>query len=108
MQKTVVRITDDLDGEEAPDAETIQFAVDGTSYEIDLKPDHAAELRTTLSRYTTRGRKLGKVSGRTSPRSNAASVVDNAEVRRWAQSQGMDVSMRGRLSAELVNLYLNR
>lgn len=48
-QKVQVLLVDDLDGGEAD--ETVTFALDGKSYEIDLKSEHAEELRSLLERY---------------------------------------------------------
>jgi len=44
-----VDLVDDLDG--TPADETLQFALDGRHYEIDLSAEHAKELRSTLKPY---------------------------------------------------------
>ena len=46
-QKTVVLLSDDLDGGTAD--ETVTFALDGVSYEIDLSAANAAMLRQALA-----------------------------------------------------------
>ena len=56
--------SDDIDGSGA--AETLSFALDGLSFEIDLTAEHAAELRAALAPYTAAGRRIGR-SGRPSP-----------------------------------------
>lgn len=43
VQRTVVVLEDDLDGGEA--VETVVFALDGGTYEIDLNEDNAAQMR---------------------------------------------------------------
>jgi hypothetical protein len=48
-QRTVVRLTDDLDGSEA--ATTITFSFDGVQYEIDLNKPNAADLREAVDPY---------------------------------------------------------
>ena len=45
-QKTQVILVDDIDGSAA--TQTVTFALDGVSYEIDLTDEHAAELRADL------------------------------------------------------------
>ena len=55
-------LIDDLDGA-SPADETVRFAIDDTSYEIDLNAEHAAELRSALNAYVgaarrVRGRRL--------------------------------------------------
>jgi hypothetical protein len=55
MAKTViVKLTDDIDGGDAD--ETIQFALDGKSYEVDLSAANAAKLRDALKPYIEKGR----------------------------------------------------
>ena len=50
-QKVVVSLVDDLDETEAD--ETVEFGIDGATYEIDLSDSNAAKLRTS-SRTTSR------------------------------------------------------
>jgi hypothetical protein len=55
MAKTVVvKLTDDIDGGDAD--ETLHFALDGKSYEIDLSAANAATFRQTLKPYVEKGR----------------------------------------------------
>ena len=55
MAKTViVKLTDDIDGGDAD--ETIQFALDGRSYEVDLSAANASKLRDALKPYIEKGR----------------------------------------------------
>ena len=55
MAKTViVKLTDDIDGGDAD--ETIQFALDGRSYEVDLSTANATKLRDALKPYIEKGR----------------------------------------------------
>lgn len=58
MAKTViVKLTDDMDGGDAD--ETIQFALDGTTYEIDLSTANVSKLRGALQPYMEKGRARG-------------------------------------------------
>ena len=52
-QKVQVILTDDLDGSEAE--ETVQFAIDGVSYEIDLSAANAEALREAVAAYVEAG-----------------------------------------------------
>jgi Lsr2 len=55
MAKTViVKLTDDIDGGDAD--ETVHFALDGRSYEIDLSEANASKLREALNLYVEKGR----------------------------------------------------
>jgi Lsr2 len=61
MAKTVfVKLTDDLDGSEAD--ETIEFSLDGKSFEIDLNKKNAAALRKAFDEYVEKGRSIAGVS----------------------------------------------
>lgn len=99
--KTVVILSDDLDGSEAN--ETIQFSLDGTEYEIDLNESNAAELRDALSRFTDAARKTSSRGRQT--RKSSGSGVDAKAIRLWALDQGMSVNTRGRIQAEIVEKY---
>ena len=58
MAKTViVKLTDDLDGGDAD--ETVRFALDGRSYEIDLSSANASDLRAAFQRYIEKGGPAG-------------------------------------------------
>jgi len=52
-----VRFIDDLDGSEA--SGTIDFGLDGRTYEIDLSEENAAKLRDALAPFIDAGRKAG-------------------------------------------------
>jgi hypothetical protein len=55
MAKTViVKLTDDIDGGDAD--ETVHFALDGRTYEIDLSAANAATLRETFNPFIEKGR----------------------------------------------------
>jgi len=105
-QKVVVQLTDDLDGKPIRDGggETVTFALEGKSYEIDLSAENADRLRNALAQYVTAARKTGRASGRTSKGSSAPRErdYDPKQVRAWAESEGMQVSSRGRVPADLL------
>ncbi len=108
-QKVQVVLSDDLDGGSAD--ETVSFALDGTSYEIDLSTKNAEALRDTFAEYVGHARRAGRGSGtaarRRSPAAPAvrSSSTDNAAVRSWAKDNGHDVSERGRISAAIRESY---
>jgi Lsr2 len=103
MAKTVsVVITDDLDG--SPGAEAVTFSIDGHSYEIDLGEQNLTKLRTALQPFTDAGRRTGQPR-QARPASSAGPKVDRAAVRAWAAAQGLQVSDRGRISAEVMSKY---
>jgi hypothetical protein len=101
-QRVVVELTDDVDGKTA--AETIAFGLDGKTYEIDLSEKNAKALRKAFEPWIGAARRVG---GRKT-RSSAASAtgVDNKAVRAWAASNGIELSARGRIPAEVIEKYL--
>lgn len=111
-QRTIVRLTDDLDGKPIPDGkgETIRFSLDRTDYEIDLADKNAKALRGTFAKYVSAARRTG--AGRGTGRSRASRGgtgssrdgrgYDPKAVRAWAESNGIQVSQRGRVPADLV------
>ena len=106
-QKVQVILTDDLDGGDAE--ETVQFAIDGVSYEIDLSAANAEALREAVAAYVEAGRRIGGRSTRraaAAPKGRpAAERADLADVRAWARDNGFQVSDRGRVSGEVRAAY---
>jgi Lsr2 len=110
IEEVTVSLIDDFDGTEA--AETVKFAIDGKSYEIDLSKSNANELRRTLRPYidrsraarrTTAARRAG-ASGRRGP-SRRSEGYDRTEVRAWAKANRIKVAPRGRISNEVVERW---
>lgn len=101
-RKTYTVLTDDIDGGEA--SGTVEFALDGVSYEIDLNEENAEKLRETLSSWISSGRRIG---GRRRPgtASGSQGSSDAAQIRAWAKENGVDVPERGRISAEVREAY---
>jgi hypothetical protein len=109
IEEVTVSLVDDFDGTEA--AETVKFALDGKSYEIDLSKPNANELRRTLRPYIERSRtarrsaaakRSAKGSGRGTRR---AEGYDRTEVREWAKKNRVKVAPRGRISNEVVEKF---
>ena len=101
-QRVRVDLVDDIDGSAAE--QSVEFALDGVSYVIDLSTENAAELRETLAKWTKSARRTG---GRHSRGRRAAAVGGPSanDIRRWARQQGMEVSDRGRVSNEVREAY---
>ena len=102
-QKVQVLLTDDLDGSEATD--TVQFALDGSSYEIDLSPGNADNLRSHLAQFIDHARKASVPARRRSPRAAGPDRERSAEIRSWAAQNGRPVNSRGRIPASVVADY---
>ncbi len=104
-----VRLIDDIDGGAAD--VTVEFGIDGKSYEIDLSDANAGKLRDAFAAYVAAARRLGArrrggAAASTSARRPAA--VDreqNQAIREWARKRGMNVSERGRIPADVLEAY---
>ncbi|MFN0283848.1 MAG: Lsr2 family protein [Kineosporiaceae bacterium] len=109
-QKVQVILVDDIDGGEAD--ETVSFALDGVSYEIDLSESNAQDLREALAQWVGHARRVGGRSTArraAAPRKNGAAAAsarpDLGEVRAWAREAGYEVSDRGRVSGEVLKAF---
>ncbi|MGH4016504.1 MAG: histone-like nucleoid-structuring protein Lsr2 [Pseudonocardiaceae bacterium] len=109
-QKVTVTLVDDVDGGTAE--ETVEFGIDGVSYEIDLSEGNAGKLRDSLADFVSNARKAGgrrkaSTSARRSSSGGRASVdrEQNAAIREWARKNGYNVSDRGRIPAEVLDAY---
>ena len=104
-QKVQVLLVDDLDGGEAD--ETVTFALDGKSYEIDLTAANAEKLRKSLAEFVKSGRKAGgrTASGRAKARPMVVGNQDTAKIRAWAKENGYNVNERGRVPADIRVAY---
>ena len=109
-RKVQVILSDDLDESLSAD-ETVSFALDGTSYEIDLADKNAQEMRDAFSRYVSAARKVSRGGNRASGggRSRATGGRMDREqagaIRDWARKNGHAVSDRGRIPASVVEAY---
>jgi hypothetical protein len=104
-QKVQVLLVDDLDGGEAD--ETVTFALDGKTYEIDLTTANADKLRGLLEPYVKGGRRTGgrASGGRGKARASSAGNQDTAAIRAWAKANGHEVNDRGRVPAAIREAY---
>ncbi|MDV6011433.1 Lsr2 family protein [Haloechinothrix sp. LS1_15] len=112
-QKVLVSLIDDLDGGEAE--ETVEFGLDGVTYQIDLSAENAEELRDALAQYIEHARRAGgrkksssKSGGGRASRSASVDREQNQAIRAWARKNGYQVSDRGRIPSEVVDAYHKR
>lgn len=106
MARTYVAvIKDDLTGEvvDQEDAESIEFAVNGKSYTIDLGKKNAAEFHKSLDKYIAVATKVG--GGARTRKPARGSKEDLTAIREWGKGNGFKVSARGRVSSELKDAY---
>lgn len=107
-KRTVTTLVDDIDGSEG--TQRVTFGLDGTTYEIDLNDAHAEDLREVLAPFVSVARKLsgpgsrGRSTART-PRQRSNAEIDSKAVRAWAEANGVAVSPRGRIKADVLERY---
>ncbi|WP_327582577.1 Lsr2 family protein [Nonomuraea sp. NBC_00507] len=108
VKRIVESFIDDIDGSDADGTTT--FALDGTTYEIDLSGQNREKLEKALAVFITKARPVRAdrgVRGRRGPATTgrAISREKSTEIRRWAREQGLPVSERGRIAASVVKQY---
>lgn len=113
-QKVLVQFVDDLDGSVGEDVSTVSFALDGVSYEIDLRDANANKLRDSLEDYVTSARRVGgrvkrAVATPAAPApakpSDARSKEQTKAIREWARKNGHDLADRGRIPANVIAAF---
>ncbi|QIX26940.1 Lsr2 family protein [Nocardioides sp. JQ2195] len=101
---TLIQITDDLDG--SKHAQEISFAFQGTDYTIDLGKKNLAGLEKALKPYISAATKVPRSSNRTSRSTKPKATNQNlTAVRKWAASNGLEISDRGRIPKAVLEQY---
>jgi Lsr2 len=112
VRQVITTLIDDLDGKKAD--RTVEFALDGTTYTIDLSEANAGKLRKALDPFIAAGTRVGRggagrgqvrhagavTSGRT-----AGSRDENKAIRDWASRNGHQISERGRIPQSVSDAY---
>lgn len=111
-QKVKVLLLCDLCDGETEGTESIAFALDGNAYEIDVCAKHAGKLRDAFAPYVGAARRGGSGGsarrgrrGSGSSRGRGGSRGRAASIREWARGQGIEVSERGRVPADVIAKY---
>ncbi len=102
-QRTIIKLVDDLDEKDIDEGgQTVSFSYNGTQYEIDLSEKNAKQFDAVLAPFVSAARRVG---GRQDRGMKAAGAVDTKAVRAWAKSNGIELSSRGRVPADVVEKY---
>ena len=106
-RQVITTLIDDLDGKKAD--LTIEFALDGTAYTIDLSQANAGKLRKALDPFIAAGTRVGRAPGRraagTATGRATPSREENRAIREWAQRAGHQISERGRIPQNVIDAY---
>lgn len=101
--QTIIRLLDDTDGTDA--SETVTFALDGVSYEIDLNETNANALRQTLAPWAAHGRRTHSSTSTTRRTLKPVGDSRSALIRAWAARAGLQVPARGRIPNDVQRQY---
>ncbi|OZD64694.1 hypothetical protein CH272_23920 [Rhodococcus sp. 05-340-1] len=114
-KRVTTQLVDDIDGSVIDDesGETIEFAVRGVEYLIDLKAKNATEFHKKLDHYIQHATRVGGRKRKPSPSSGSTAAGGSAKrdpeqtraIRQWAFDQGYEISERGRIPADIVEAY---
>ncbi|OZF25772.1 hypothetical protein CH296_27105 [Rhodococcus sp. 14-2496-1d] len=116
-KRVTTQLVDDIDGSVIDDesGETIEFAVNGVEYVIDLKAKNANEFHRKLGYYIEHSTRVGgrkrkpSPSGATTPaKAGSSATRDPAQtraIRQWAADEGYEISDRGRIPAAMEEAY---
>ena len=107
-QQVLVQLVDDLDGTASNDIATVQFGLDGVTYEIDLSTSNADRLRDTVADYVANARRTGgRVKRGVRPALGGSSSANGeaGQIREWALANGFVLAARGRIPGDVVESY---
>ena len=109
-QRVVVQLGCDMDNKSGADVETVTFGFQGTNYELELCAKHRKNLDAMLNDLAGSARKVSatrrSVAKARQPR--ASQREENAEIRAWATANGLKVSERGRIAADVIEQFRAR
>lgn len=98
-------------GKEVPANDTLHLSVDGKHYELDLCEQDQVRVGKLVSQMTEHARTVKESWKQTTHRrtmrrqSNGSSGPSNAEVRAWARDHDVELSDRGRIPANVIQMF---
>lgn len=101
-KKVSIELTDDIDPTHTA-TETVEFGIDGITYNIDLSEENATKLRDTIRPWIESARQVTRT-----PRKRLTADPEIAAIRAWAKEQGIPIPPRGRIAKDIVAAYHNR
>jgi len=112
--KILVEVVDDLDGTPLSEDQAVEviFGWGGSSYRMDLGRSNAHKLESMIKPYVDAAEKVSSGRGRprgTGPRrpdtGSGRSKEELAAIRAWLKQNGHEVNERGRIKADLLDLF---
>jgi hypothetical protein len=106
-QRVIVQLDCDMDNKSGADVETVAFGFQGMNYELELCAKHRKNLHAALNDLVGSARRVSAT--RRSPgkarQPRASQREENAEIRAWATANGLKVSERGRIAADVIEQF---
>jgi len=85
---------------------TVRFAVGRAAYELDLCEQDGTRFQSDMEKWTQKARRSAAAGARSARGFRGKpSSAGTPTVREWAKSQGIEVSDRGRVSADVIGRY---
>jgi hypothetical protein len=103
-QRVVIELACDVDEQSSADVKTVSFGYQGENYELELCAQHQKPLDKVMTQLVPHSR---RVTARRSTRGRrpASSRQESTEIRTWAKANGIKVSDRGRIAADVLAQY---
>src|ERR1700722_13332110 len=106
-QRVIVQLDCDMDNKSGADVETVTFGFQGTNYELELCAKHRKNFDATLRDLVGSARRVS--AARRAPSKvrhpRASQREENADIRAWATANGLKVSERGRIAADVIEQF---
>ena len=107
-KRVTVELLDDLDGTPITDGAggTVQFALEGREYELDLSAENLEKLKEAVAPFVDVARSAQSARSSSSVPRRRKSTTELAEIREWARAHGITVSDYGRVPTEVRAAYI--
>lgn len=102
-RQEIVQFVDDLDGSDA--IGTIEFGIDGKLHEIDLSEANRDKLLDVLAPFIDAARKAQSMPKRTTKGVAQKTSTEVQDARAWLQANGYPVKDKGRIHADLMDVW---
>lgn len=103
MRKIEAVLIDDLDG--SRDAKTVEFAIGGEKWSLDLTDKHQREMRRSLKKFIEAAQKTQNPGPARAVPAKSNRTEYNARVRKWAEEHKVEMGERGRIPKSVIDQY---
>ncbi|RAV31375.1 histone-like nucleoid-structuring protein Lsr2 [Corynebacterium heidelbergense] len=107
-RREVTQYYDDMDNSPLNEDEVnvVDFSVNGVDYTMDLSTENQQKFQDAVGPFVNVARRKGRGGNRRSTtQRDTNSAERNRKIREWARKNGVEVSSRGRISADVVEAY---